>query len=213
MDNEQQQHEQQSEEHHSQKPELDAEEHEALIEALVFAHGEPVSLEALATISGFAEDHIKELLGKIKARFDENSAGVELLEMGSRFQFRTRNRFAAFVRELKLLRPRKLSQQALETLAIVAYRQPIVKSDIEKLRGVDATPTLNTLLERKLICIMGHQASVGSPALYGTTDEFLKVFGLRSIADLPSPRDLKELEDPGETPQSDRESPAAEISI
>jgi segregation and condensation protein B len=99
-----------------------------------------------------------------------------------------------------------LSAAALETLAIVAYRQPIVRSDVEKIRGVDCTPTIKTLLERGLIKILGHQASVGQPALYGTTEEFLKLFGLNSLSELPTLRDLQELErDPGESEEVDEE--------
>ena len=95
-----------------------------------------------------------------------------------------------------------MSGPALETLAVIAYRQPIVRSDMEKIRGVDVTPTLKTLLDRRLIRIVGHQETVGQPALYGTTDDFLKVFGLSSLSQLPTLRDLKELDsDPGEIPE------------
>ena len=105
---------------------------------------------------------------------------------------------------MKAGRPRRLSPPALETLAIVAYRQPIVKSDVEKIRGVDATPTLKTLLEKGFVRIVGHRDSVGQPALYGTTEKFLHVFGIRSLSELPTLRDLKELEsDPGEVDYDD----------
>jgi segregation and condensation protein B len=97
------------------------------------------------------------------------------------------------------VKPRKLSQAALETLSVVAYQQPIVKSEIDKIRGVDVAPTLKTLLERKIIKIIGYQASVGQPSLYGTTDDFLRIFGLSSLAELPALRDLRALAaEPGE---------------
>ena len=120
------------------------------------------------------------------------------------------------MRALKASAPKRLSNPALETVSIIAYRQPIVKSDIERIRGVDATPTLKTLIERDLVKIVGHQPSVGQPALYGTTDGFLKLFGLKSLSDLPTLRDLEELQrDPGETESEEGEvrgsQPEAEL--
>ena len=124
------------------------------------------------------------------------------MEVGAGYQFRTQQRFARYICNLKASKPRRLSAPALETLAIVAYRQPVIKSDVEKLRGVDATPTLKTLLDRGMIRIVGHQSSAGTPALYGTTDEFLKIFGLKSLGELPRLRDLKEMDDPGESEEA-----------
>lgn len=174
--------------------ELDASEKVALVEALVFAHGEPLSLETLSEVTRLNEIEVREAIVQIRSQLTERGSALELLEVGGKFQFRTRPEFSAFVRELKAGRPRRLSGPALETLAVVAYRQPIVRSDIEKIRGVDVTPTIKTLLERKLVRIVGHQETVGQPALYGTTDDFLKVFGLSSLSQLPTLRDLKELD-------------------
>lgn len=180
--------------------ELDASEKTALIEALIFTNGEPLALEVLGEIARLNEMEVREAINQIRTQLAERASGIELLEVGGKFQFRTRADFSPFVRELKAGRPRRLSAPALETLAVVAYRQPIVRSDMEKIRGVDVTPTLKTLLERKLIRIVGHQETVGQPALYGTTDDFLKVFGLSSLSQLPTLRDLKELDaDPGES--------------
>jgi segregation and condensation protein B len=119
------------------------------------------------------------------------------------------------------VRPRRLSQAALETLSVIAYQQPVVKSEIDKIRGVDVAPTIKTLLERNLVKIIGYQASVGQPALYGTTEDFLKVFGLSSLAALPAMRDLKALaKEPGEALESeasaendDIEEPAVEEPV
>ncbi|MBN8549133.1 MAG: SMC-Scp complex subunit ScpB [Deltaproteobacteria bacterium] len=182
------------------RAELDAAEKVALIEALIFTHGDPLSLDVLAEISGLNEMEVREAINQIRSQLTERGSGIELLEVAGKFQFRTRQDFSAYVRELKAGRPRRLSGPALETLAVIAYRQPIVRSDMEKIRGVDVTPTLKTLLDRKLIRIVGHQETVGQPALYGTTDDFLKVFGLSSLSQLPTLRDLKELDaDPGES--------------
>lgn len=171
-----------------------------ICEALLFASVEPLGLERIVEVTQYSETQVLHALEKIKLRCAGPDYGFELTDVANGFQLRTKAQFAGFIRELKAGLPRRLTAQALETLAIVAYRQPIVKSDIEKLRGVDATPTIKTLLERNLIKIVGHQESVGQPALYGTTDEFLKIFGLKSTKDLPNLRDLRELErDPGET--------------
>ena len=184
----------------SPRAELDATEKVALIEALIFTHGEALALDILSEISRLNEMEVREAINQIRSQLTERASGIELLEVGGKFQFRTRQDFSPYVRELKSGRPRRLSAPALETLAVIAYRQPIVRSDMEKIRGVDVTPTLKTLLDRKLIRIVGHQETVGQPALYGTTDDFLKVFGLSSLSQLPTLRDLKELDaDPGES--------------
>jgi segregation and condensation protein B len=120
--------------------------------------------------------------------------------VSEKLQLRTKALFADHVRQLMAVKPRKLSQAALETLAVVAYQQPVVKSEIDKIRGVDVAPTLKTLIERKLVKIIGYQASVGQPALYGTTEDFLQVFGLPSLSSLPALRDIKALvKEPGES--------------
>ena len=174
-------------------------EDQALVEALILASGEPVAPKRLAEISGFELEHVDALVAEIAKKYAAEGFGFELVNVAGQFQFRTKAQFANMVRELKGSIPRRLSSAALETLAIVAYRQPIVRSDMERIRGVDVTPTLKTLLDRSLIKIVGHQASVGQPALFGTTDEFLKLFGLSSLAELPTLNDLRELErDPGE---------------
>jgi segregation and condensation protein B len=171
----------------------------SLLEALVLTHGEPIGLDSIRNVTGMDEEEISALLQTLKARCQEQERGFELVEVGTGYQFRTQQRFARYICNLKASKPRRLSAPALETLAIVAYRQPVIKSDVEKLRGVDATPTLKTLLDRGLIRIVGHQSSAGTPALYGTTDEFLKIFGLKSLGELPRLRDLKEMDDPGES--------------
>lgn len=173
--------------------------HSALIEALIFTSGEPIGVGRIRSVTGLDDKEIRDLLEGISMKFELEDSGIRLFQVAGKYQFRTPTEFAPYIQQLKASRPRRLSQQALETLAIVAYRQPIVKSDVEKIRGVDATPTLKTLLDRGFVRIVGHQDTVGQPALYGTTDQFLKIFGLRSLAELPTLRDLKELEaDPGE---------------
>jgi len=175
-----------------------------IVEALLMASGEPLSVQKLQDASKIGNDKIITALAAIAERHKCDSAGYELVCVAEQYQFRTKARHAHFIRALKAKAPRRLSNAALETVSIVAYRQPIVKSDIERIRGVDTTPTLKTLLEKNLINIVGHQQTVGQPALYGTTDEFLKLFGLTSLGQLPTLRDLQELEkDPGEVESSE----------
>jgi segregation and condensation protein B len=185
------------------------EEREALIQSLLFANGEPLTVERLCEVTFFEQSVVEEALTNLKASLEKLNAGIDLVVVGGAYQLRTKSPFAPFIRGLKASSPRRLSQQALETLAIIAYRQPIVKSDVERIRGVDATPTIKTLLERRLIKIAGHQATPGQPALYGTTDEFLKLFGLSSLGELPTLRDLKEMDVASESGQ-DKEAPAPE---
>jgi segregation and condensation protein B len=171
----------------------------ALVEALLFAHGDLVAVGRLKEVTGFDENEIRDALDTLQMKYQHEEAGIELVRIGQKFQFRTKALYGRYIRALNDSKPKKLSKQALETLAIVAYRQPLVKSDIDKIRGVDASPVLKTLLEKQLIKIVGHQATVGQPALYGTTDEFLNLFGMTAISELPSLREVKEFEsEPGE---------------
>ncbi|MDC0358645.1 SMC-Scp complex subunit ScpB [Oligoflexia bacterium] len=185
-----------------------------LVEALVFAHNEPIGVARIKQVTGLVEKEVRDILESIMMKFELEDCGFELVSVAGKYQFRTKSVYAPYVRKLKAGLPRKLSAAALETLAIVAYRQPIVKSDIEKIRGVDATPTLKTLLERGLIRIVGHRASVGQPALYGSTDEFLKIFGLQALSELPTLRDLKELDaDPGEVAEAVENTETCEAEV
>jgi segregation and condensation protein B len=180
-------------------PELEDGEKVGLLQALLFASSEPISPGRIAEITKFSTSEVTDLIESLQMNLELEDSGMELRQIGGKYQLRTKAKFAPFLRILRGGKPKKLSEPALETLAIIAYRQPIVKSDIEKIRGVDATPTLKTLVDRRLIRIVGHKETAGLPALYGTTELFLKVFGLSNLSGLPSLRDLRELEsDPGE---------------
>lgn len=170
-----------------------------LLQALIISFGDPLSIEQLAETTKLSREELREALEELRSLLAVESSGIELVEVGARFQIRTKVAFSPFIRALKAERPRRLSGPALETLAIVAYQQPVAKSDIDKLRGVDSTPTLKTLLERGLVKVVGQASSVGHPSLYGTTDAFLTIFGLGALTDLPSLREASSLErDPGE---------------
>ena len=181
----------------------------SLLQALLFANGEPLSLERIVEVTTLAKDVIRENITILKEKLRCNDYGFELIEVAGKYQLRTKLEFGAYIRLLKQEKPKKLTQTALETLAIIAYRQPVVRSDIEKIRGVDTTPALKTLLERNLIKIVGHQSSPGNPGLYGTTEEFLKLFGLKGLPELPTLREIDAfVKDPGENEERESEAQA-----
>lgn len=182
-----------------QRPALTERQTVALLEALLLASGDPLSIARIQEILGCTKAEVLALADELQKLCAADDRGLEVVVVAEKLQLRTKALFADYVRQLMAVRPRRLSQAALETLAVIAYQQPVVKSEIDKIRGVDVAPTIKTLIERNLVKILGYQASVGQPALYGTTEDFLKVFGLPSLASLPAIRDLKALvKEPGE---------------
>jgi len=166
----------------------------AIIEALSFASDAPLALEKIYIIlSGVEKSEIKEALEKLVLEYNERQGGIYLQEVAGGFQFRTRPELSPWVKKLKSTKPHSLSPAAMETMAIVAYKQPIVKSEIESIRGVDVGAPLKGLLDKKLIRIVGRKDVPGKPIIYGTTRKFLEVFNLKDLLDLPNLRELKEL--------------------
>jgi segregation and condensation protein B len=163
-----------------------------ILESLFFVSESPIKLETLVEIlpeSG--KEEILEGILRIKAEYGEESRGVELVEVAGGYQFRTKPKWAEWVQRFKKTKAIKLSRSALETLAIVAYRQPVIRPAIEKIRGVDSGWVLRTLLEKGLIKITGRKEMVGRPIVYGTTKTFLEVFGLNTLSDLPTPKEIQ----------------------
>jgi segregation and condensation protein B len=164
----------------------------ALVEAILFLEVEPIDLEGIASISGLAKEAVVQAISHLQEKYKDETHGLELIEIGGGFQLTPK-------RELwDYLKPRygkknegKLSRAALETLSIVAYSQPITKSEIESIRGVSADNMIRLLMNRNLIKEVGKKEAPGRPIQYGTTKEFLKAFRLKSISDLPK---LDELE-------------------
>jgi segregation and condensation protein B len=197
-----------------QGTQLSAEQKVGLLEALLLASGDPLPISRVEELLGCQKADVLALAETLKQSYAAEDRGLELVNVSSKLQLRTKALYAEYVRNLIAVKPRKLSQAALETLAVIAYQQPVVKSEVDKIRGVDVAPTIKTLLERKLVKILGYQPSVGQPALYGTTEDFLSIFGLTSLAELPSLRDLKALvKEPGEAlevAESDENSEDAE---
>ncbi len=164
-----------------------------VVESLLFITDQPLSAARLAQLSGVKDlEKIKSVLSQIKEDYQSRQSGVQIIEAAGGFQMGTRPEFSQWIR--KLFHDRmttRLSAAGLETLAIIAYRQPIARAEIEALRGVEVIASLETLLERRLIKVVGRKESVGRPLLYGTTQEFLRQFGLMSFDDLPKIEEIR----------------------
>jgi segregation and condensation protein B len=163
-----------------------------VLEALFFAAEKPLDLPALEETTQFAKELIIVAITELQKRYS-GSTGVHLLDLGGRWQLRTDPQVGAYVRRMLQVKPMRLTRAALETLAIVAYRQPITRPEIEDLRGVDCGAVTKALLERKLIRILGKKDEPGRPLLYGTSKEFLELFNLRDLTQLPTLREFQEL--------------------
>jgi segregation and condensation protein B len=165
-----------------------------ILEGLFFVSDSPIRLETLVEI--LPESNKVAILNgirQIQMEYEDPSKGIELTEIAGGYQFRTKPMWAGWVNRLKKAKTIKLSQAALETLAIVAYRQPVIRPSIEEIRGVDSGSVLHTLLEKELIKVMGRKDLPGRPIVYGTTQAFLELFGLNTLSDLPT---LKEIQPP-----------------
>lgn len=168
----------------------------AIIEAILFASEVPLTVERMAEIMPDTEKReITALLENLIQEYSERRGGVCLAAVAGGFQFRTRQDLAPWIRKLKAARPAMLSPAALETLAVVAYRQPLVKSEIDRIRGVDTSGALKGLLEKKLVRIVGRKDVPGKPIIYGTTKKFLEVFNLMDLSELPTLRELKDVQE------------------
>jgi segregation and condensation protein B len=164
-----------------------------LVEALVFAADKPMRTSELARLASAPVQQVRALLADLRATYADR--GIVLSEIAGGWVFRTNVQYAPFVRELTSERPVRLTRAQVETLAIVAYRQPITRPEIDDIRGVDSGATLKLLLERDLLRILGKKDEPGRPLLYGTTTRFLEFFGLKSLSDLPTLREFTELSD------------------
>jgi segregation and condensation protein B len=165
-----------------------------ILEGLIFVSESPIRLETLVEVlPESTKEAILEGIRRIQREYEEDSKGLELVEVANGYQFRTKPKWAEWIHRLKKAKAVKLSRSALETLAIVAYRQPIIRPEIEEIRGVDSGWVLRTLLEKGLIKMMGRKDIPGRPIVYGTTKAFLELFSLSALSDLPT---LKEIQPP-----------------
>lgn len=170
----------------------------SVIESLIFASDVPVSLDRLCGIlEEYEREAIRIALTHLQQEYGDRERGIFLAEVAKGYQFRTREENGEYVRRMVKTRVSRFSQSALETLAIIAYRQPITRAEIEYLRGVDSGGVIKTLLEKKLTKILGKKDIPGRPLIYGTTREFLEIFGLKDLKSLPTLREIEELADDG----------------
>jgi len=169
----------------------------AVIESLIFVSESPLHIDRIKEVLGeVSKKEILRLLSDLREDYERSQRGFSLVEVAEGFQFRTRPQYAEWIKRLKKAKPLALSQPALETLAIVAYKQPVVRAEVEKIRGVDCGGVLHTLLERKLIRILGKKDVPGKPLVYGTSKHFLEMFGLKDLSSLPTLKDLEGLGPP-----------------
>jgi segregation and condensation protein B len=176
-----------------------------LVEALIFAAEEPLSLNQIRSIyqgenlrndesKQIEPETIRQIVTDLNKEYSRQDRPYRIVQIAGGYQFATSSEYAEWLGKLyKEQGRRKLSQSGVETLAIIAYKQPITKAEIEKIRGVNCDYVLKTLLEKELLTVTGRAESVGRPLLYGTTREFLKHFGLNDIMDLPRPREIEEI--------------------
>lgn len=162
----------------------------AALEALLFITDHPIPAKELAkliTNTVKEEKRVAELLAELQREYEERGSAIQVLEVADGFQMATRPQHGPYVRKLFAERlTMKLSTAAHETLSIIAYKQPLTRAEIEEIRGVEVIAALETLVEKRLVKVVGRKESVGRPLMYGTTPEFLRHFGLRSLEDLPS---------------------------
>lgn len=176
------------------------ENYKAIIEALILTSEIPLTLEKIcAILKDIERSEVKKLIEQLISECNERSGGIYIAEIAGGFQFRTKPELSSWVKKLKGTKPATLSPAALETLAIIAYRQPIVKAEIEDIRGVDVSGPLKGLLEKRIIRIVGRKDVPGKPIIYGTTKKFLEIFNLKDLSELPTLRELKELNEQKES--------------
>ena len=159
---------------------------QSAVEAILFAAGEPVELQRIASIFEIEPELADRILYNLAAELDERNSGICLLRLGDKFQLSSRTEYAEIIRDfLELRKNTPLSQAAFEVLAVIAYNQPVTKSFVEQVRGVDCSGVITTLCQKKLIEERGRLDLPGRPLLYGTTPDFLRVFGISSLEELP----------------------------
>lgn len=173
---------------------MDIREIKSIIESLLFTWGDPLNIKDISKILDVSEREIKLIIKDMIDEFNYNRRGIEIIKVENSYQLSTRPEHYEWIRKLNPLNDKKnLSTAALETLSIVAYKQPVIKSDIEYLRGVKSDRVIQTLIERNLIAEVGRLEKTGRPIIYGTTDEFLRAFGLQDLEELPYIEELEEI--------------------
>ncbi len=163
-----------------------------IVEAVLFASDAPLNVEEIARADeSLNEDRVEEAIQDLRAQYEESERAFQVVELGEGYQILTRPEFSPYLERFDTVpRPSRLSGPALETLAIIAYRQPIGRIEIEYIRGVSSAGVIHTLQDRALVEVVGRGEGIGRPLLYGTTQRFLEHFGFKALEDLPRPEEL-----------------------
>ena len=166
--------------------------YKSALESMLYVWGEPLSIKAAADVLGIEYEQVKELLNELKDEYENDGRGIRIRQINRSFQMVTAAENAIFIKRLCTpVKSSKLSQAALEVLAIIAYKQPVTKAEIEAIRGVRADRVVEGLMKRNLVAEKGRSEGIGRPIIYGTTDVFLKQFGFASISELPPFQELE----------------------
>ena len=168
-----------------------------IIESLIFASQEPLKIDLIAQTLGpeVKRNEIRKVLNELVEEYKSLGRGFYLDEVAEGYQFRTKPVFREWIRRLRRSGPDRLSQASLETMAIIAYRQPVVRAEIEQIRGVDVGGVLRSLLQKGFVKILGRKNLPGRPIMYGTSRKFLAIFGLKDLKDLPPLREIEKLKE------------------
>src|SRR5215468_397918 len=173
---------------------MEREEIKSIVESLLFVADGPMTIQRLGEVlEGVEKEKLRSTLDELQAELENDRRGIRLVEVAGGYQMRTAKVNADWVKKLLGGRPARMSRATLETLAIIAYRQPITKAEIEAIRGVDVDGVITTLLERELIRAVGRKDVPGRPFLYATTPEFLQLFNLKDLSGLPPLKDMEEI--------------------
>jgi segregation and condensation protein B len=166
-----------------------------IVEALIFASDTPITENRIKNVVMELDSaQINDIVNELNSEYEQNEHAFKIAQLAGGFQFVTRSEYAQYIKQYYKGRTKsRLSRAALETLAIIAFKQPISRPEIDSIRGVNSDGVVKNLLERNLICITGRSEQIGRALLYSTTPEFLQYFGVNDIADLPKPKEIEEL--------------------
>ncbi|HSE88025.1 MAG TPA: SMC-Scp complex subunit ScpB [Candidatus Binatia bacterium] len=185
---------------------MEREDIKSILESLLFVADGPLTIQRMADVlEGVEKEDVRSTLDELQAELESNRRGVRLVEVAGGYQLRTAKVNADWVKKFLGGRPARMGRATLETLAIIAYRQPITRAEIEAIRGVDVDGVINTLLDRSLIRAVARKDVPGRPFLYGTTPEFLELFNLKDLTHLPTLKEMEEITLP--------EMPGAELPL
>ncbi len=173
-----------------------------IIESILFVAEKPLTVATIKNVLDFADtQEVREVLQTLADEYNARGGGFHLRKIAGGWQMRSRPEYRQWITRMIQTNPRRLSKAALETLSIVAWNEPIIRSEIEQIRGVDSGGVLRLLLDRKLVRILGRREIPGRPLIYATTKFFLEMFDLNTIKDLPTIKEVEELEKSGESSQ------------